>query len=88
MLGIGIICIIRPVCKGDECNISKPPLEKDFHKYAYRMSSNKCIEFTPEVVKCPESGAIEAFQECSSGIPNEEYRDYFSRRISPINRCE
>ena len=89
MLGIGIICIIRPMCSGSECNIERPPVDKDFHKFVYKMGDNKCFEFTHEIVKCPESGTIEAFQECKSdNKAKEEYRDYFSRRKSIISRCD
>ena len=47
----------------------------DFDKYVYRLAE-KCYEFKTKIVKCPETGAIEAFRSCSS--------DAFQRRISPI----
>jgi hypothetical protein len=87
VLGIGLICMFRPICSGDECNISKAPEEKDFDKYVYRMGS-KCYEFKSEIVECPTSGTIEAFRECSSVTNYEPFRDDFSRRGSPIKRCE
>ena len=77
ILGVGLICILRPMCSGKECQVSKPPLEKDFDKYVYRLGE-KCYEFKTKIVKCPESGAIEAFKSCSS--------DAFQRRVSPIPR--
>jgi len=76
MLGIGIIALFRPICKGSECNVSKPPTENDFDKFVYRMGG-KCHEFKTEVVECPASGAVEAFGEFN--------RDQFSRRGTPIN---
>ena len=45
VLGIGLICMFRPMCSGSECNVSKSPTEKDFDKYAYRMGGGKCFEF-------------------------------------------
>jgi hypothetical protein len=61
ILGIGIVCILYPVCSGKDCGtIVKPPSEKDFDQYVYRMGE-KCYEFKTEVVECV-SGAIEAFE--------------------------
>jgi hypothetical protein len=89
MLGVGIICIIRPICSGSDCSITKPPTDKEFDKYVYKMSGNKCYEFKSEVIECPNSGTIEAFRECPlSETKNEPFRDQFTRRNSPIKRCE
>lgn len=89
VLGIGLICMFRPMCSGSECNIMKAPTDKDFDKYVYRMGGNKCYEFKSEIVECPSSGTIEAFRECSMNASNNEpFRDHFSRRSSPIKRCE
>lgn len=85
VLGIGVICMFRPLCTGSECNISKPPEEQDFDKYAYRMGGGKCFEFKSNLVECPVSGTIEAFRECSIAY---EPHDQFSRRNTPIKRCE
>lgn len=100
MLGLGLVCIFRPMCSGKECQTEKPPISNEFDKYVYRMGS-KCIEFKPEILECPVSGAIEAFREnilngkktikTLSGNDNyieESYRDSFSRRQSIITRCE
>ena len=75
LLGVGLICILRPMCSGKECATLKPPLEKDFDKFVYRMS-NKCYEFKTNVISCPSTGAIEAFKSGS---------DNFSRRSSLLN---
>jgi hypothetical protein len=88
LVGIGLVCIIRPMCTGDECNVIKAPSDKDFEKYVYRLGGNKCYEFKTEIVECPSSGTIEAFRECSSTNNTEPFRDQFSRRASPIQRCE
>jgi len=47
VLGVGIICLFRPICKGSECELNKPPSDKDFNKYVYRMG-DKCYEFKTE----------------------------------------
>lgn len=73
LLGIGIVCIIRPMCSGKECVKEKPPAETDFEKYVYSYQ-NKCYEFATKVVSCPATGAIEPFRGDSV------------RRTSPIPR--
>jgi len=89
VLGLGLICVIRPICSGSDCNIEKAPAEKDFDKYVYRMNGGTCYEFKSEIVECPTSGAIEAFRECQGDIKAEEpFRDQFARRDTPIKRCE
>jgi hypothetical protein len=89
ILGIGLICIFRPQCSGSECNINKPPAEKDFDKYVYRMGGGSCYEFKTEIVNCPASGAVEAFQESSlqeeeQNVDNDAFRDQFARRNTVI----
>jgi hypothetical protein len=93
ILGIGIICMIRPVCEGKECTLRKAPQEKDFDKFVYRMGS-KCYQFKTKIVSCPASGAVEAFQqplqaqhmppEASQASQASQALDAFSRRPTPI----
>jgi hypothetical protein len=73
ILGLGIVCIMRPICKGNDCQVNKPPQDPEFDKYVYRMGS-KCYEFKTKIIQCPPSGAIEAFQcpnqnRCSRSSP-------------------
>jgi hypothetical protein len=87
ILGIALICILRPMCEGADCNITKAPAEKDFDKYVYRMSGGKCVEFKSEIVECPASGTIEAFREYPTFRKvNELIGGQFSKRNSPIKR--
>jgi hypothetical protein len=83
ILGIGIICLFRPICTGDECNVNKAPAEKDFDKYVYRMGG-KCYAFKTEITACPPSGAIEAFQEMSATPFETSPLDSIRRRSTPI----
>jgi len=76
VVGIGIICILRPMCSGSNCVITKAPSAADFDKHVYRMGEGKCYEFKTAVTDCPASGTIEAFKIKPS--------DQFSRRCSPI----
>jgi hypothetical protein len=77
LVGIGIICMIRPMCSGPECNVKKAPAEKDFDKFVYRLGDT-CYAFATEIVTCPSSGTIEAFREMSGP---------FARRDTPIHRA-
>jgi len=70
-LVIGLIAILRPVCKGDNCKQVKAPPATDWDGYVYRMGS-KCYEYKSDITECPKEGFIESFE-------NE-----FSRRRSSI----
>jgi len=48
------------------------------------MGGSKCYEFKTEIIECPSSGTVEAFRECQF----KKYDDQFSRRDTPIKRCE
>lgn len=95
ILGIGIICMIRPVCEGNDCTLRKAPQEKDFDKFVYRMGK-KCYQFKTKIVSCPASGAVEAFEQplphallrAQPSQAQQEQQaqasDAFSRRPTPI----
>jgi hypothetical protein len=86
MVGIGLMCLFRPMCVGKDCTVSKPPSEKDFEKYVYRLGGS-CYEFKTEVMECPASGAIEAFQ-THHAIETREKGSQFSNRRTPIQKCD
>lgn len=68
ILGFGIIAIAYPVCKGDKCFIKKAPSAKEMKETTYKIGS-KCYQFKPEVIGCPATGVIEAFQESPPARP-------------------
>ena len=88
MLGIGIICIIRPICVGSECAVKKAPSEKDFDQFVYRVGGDKCYSFKTETVECPSSGVIEAFRERSFRATPVQPPTLFAVRSTPILSCE
>jgi len=88
MLGIGIICIIRPICSGPDCAVKKAPSEKDFDKFVYRVGGDKCYSFMTETVECPSAGAIEAFRECPMRPTPIKNAYPFALRNTPILSCE
>jgi hypothetical protein len=56
MLGFGIAAMFRPLCNGPECIVVHGPPVKDVVDKVYQMGKS-CVEFTTEVVTCPENGA-------------------------------
>ena len=46
LLGIGIVCIIRPLCIGSECSIEKPPVSNDFDKYVNLLENINNLLYT------------------------------------------
>ncbi len=60
ILGFGLIAILIPVCKGDECYIKKAPLVEEMKTSTFRIGK-KCYQFVPSSTECPAQGAIEAF---------------------------
>ena len=84
LVGLGIICMVRPMCSGAECNVTKAPAEKDFDKYVYRINGDKCYSFKTETVQCPTDGVIESYKEAPRSTRTKKYSTSFALRESPI----
>ena len=61
IVGVSIIALLLPVCKGEVCFIKKAPSVNEMKHNTYRIGS-KCYQFKPETLDCPSSGVIEAFR--------------------------
>ena len=61
MLGIAIVMVVTPMCRGKDCMIVKAPPLHEVNKAIYHIAS-KCYKFEAVPMDCPASGAIEAFQ--------------------------
>ena len=61
MLGLAIVMVVAPICKGTECMILKAPPINEVDHTVYHIAS-KCYKFEAYGVDCPPTGAIEAFQ--------------------------
>lgn len=61
VVGFGLIAVLIPVCKGDQCFVQKAPSVDEMKKATYKIGS-KCYQFTPEPMECPVDGVIEAFR--------------------------
>lgn len=56
MIGFGLAAMFRPMCSGSECLVLHGPPVKDVVDKVYQMGE-KCVEFTTEVVSCPDDKA-------------------------------
>ncbi len=61
MLGLAIVMVLTPMCRGKDCMIVKAPPLHEVNKAVYHIAS-KCYKFEAVPMDCPASGAIEAFQ--------------------------
>jgi hypothetical protein len=60
LLGLGLIAILKPVCKGDACITLKAPPYHEVNTATYQLG-NKCYQFRVQPVECPTKGVIESF---------------------------
>lgn len=60
MLGIAIVMVVSPICRGKDCMIVKAPPIHEVNNTVYHIAS-KCYKFETIQMDCPASGAIEAF---------------------------
>jgi len=79
IVGVSIIALLMPVCKGEECFIKKAPSVNEMKQNTYRIGS-KCYQFKPETIDCPSSGVIEAFQVRASA----EQKGWEIEKVKPI----
>jgi hypothetical protein len=56
LLGIFVILVLRPMCKGEECVDTKEPDLKEIHKSTYQAGS-KCYTFTAESYTVPPNSS-------------------------------
>ena len=52
VIGFGLACVFRPLCKGPECVILRGPPVSDVRGAVYQFGT-KCVEFTPKALACP-----------------------------------
>ena len=61
MLGLAIVVVAAPICRGKDCMIVKAPPLHEVNHTIYHIAS-KCYMFEAVPMDCPENGVIEAFQ--------------------------
>jgi hypothetical protein len=67
ILGIGLMVLFKPMCKGEDCIIQKAPPVDEVVKSTYQIGS-KCYQFKTQQIVCPERGAIEPFTIMSNSV--------------------
>jgi hypothetical protein len=60
IIGVAIMSLFRPLCKGNECNIVKAPPPGEVTKTTYRIGT-KCYQFKTTPADCTPEGVIEPF---------------------------
>jgi hypothetical protein len=60
LMGVFIILLIRPICKGESCFSFKSPSIKTITEHAYKIGDT-CYKFVPKDTKCPMTGVVEPF---------------------------
>ena len=61
MLGVAIIMVVSPICHGKNCMIVKAPPLHEVNHTIYHIAT-KCYKFEAVQAECPQTGAIEAFE--------------------------
>ncbi len=61
ILGLGLMAILKPGCKGESCKLRKAPPFEEVKTSVYQLGS-KCFKFDAEPMDCPKEGVIEPFE--------------------------
>jgi hypothetical protein len=61
LMGVFLVLLARPECKGEGCFTYKSPPTKDIQEHAYKIGDT-CYKFVAKESKCPATGVIEPFQ--------------------------
>ena len=61
ILGLGLMSLLKPICKGDECNVRKAPPYEEVKTSTYQLGG-KCYKFEVQHKDCPLEGMIEPFE--------------------------
>jgi hypothetical protein len=61
MLGLALVLIMAPICRGKECMVVKAPPIHEVRDSIYHIGS-KCYKFEAIQMDCPAQGVIEAFE--------------------------
>lgn len=61
ILGLGLMSLLTPICKGEECNVRKAPPYDEVRTSTYQLGS-KCYKFDVKHMDCPLQGIIEPYQ--------------------------
>jgi hypothetical protein len=60
ILGVGLVSILKPICKGEECRILRAPAFEEVKGTTYQLGDG-CYKFSAKTIECPKTGVIEPF---------------------------
>ena len=60
LMGVFIVLLARPICKGESCFSPKAPPMKEIKEHTYKID-DRCYKFVPKEAKCPLTGVVEPF---------------------------
>jgi hypothetical protein len=60
ILGLGLMAVLKPMCKGPNCIVQKAPSVEEVTRSTYQVGS-KCYQFKTSQINCPSKGVIEPF---------------------------
>jgi hypothetical protein len=83
ILGLGLIIIARPVCKGSKCIKEKAPKPAEWNGQIYQFGAS-CHKYSTVIVDCPQEGYIESFAGLSENKIHETPVLQDRSRISTI----
>jgi len=60
IVGVGIMAVLKPVCRDVDCTKKKGANPEEIQKRSYQIG-DKCYKFGMRHTECPSEGVIEAF---------------------------
>jgi hypothetical protein len=61
MLGLAIVVLVAPICRGKQCMIVKAPPIHEIQDSISHIAA-KCYKFETVQMDCPAQGVVEAFE--------------------------
>ena len=61
MLGLAIVFVVTPMCRGKDCMIVKAPPIHEVRDSIYHIAT-KCYKFETVQMECPAQGVVESFE--------------------------
>lgn len=61
ILGVGIMAVLKPSCKGNECHTRKAPSVEEVTNGPYQIGT-KCYKFSTSPVDCSGVDIVEPFR--------------------------
>jgi hypothetical protein len=83
IIGVAIMSLFRPLCKGNDCQIIKAPPPTEVEKTTYKIG-NKCYQFKTNTTECPTTGVIEPFEEKPISVVTKLPQTFLAPVSNPV----